>query len=446
MEYLIGIIGFLISFRVSNSVEESLCMAFAFMATFRFLSKFEKRIPVLEFSIFMFYLQLFIAPFAYYHYVDLDIYSIMYLMPLSESEYMGVMIPVCIAFDFGLRLFSTSPLRDIENKLNSKSFQVTNKSVGLLLLCASVISNALMRIGGVPGLNFVIALGNFMVYPAIFYIYYSNFKHRKSLAYLIIAVTVVNTLRGGIFIHLAVWMVFILHFLNTGKRIPNLVKASILIVGLAGLGYFQIIKFQYRARAWSGIGNASIWTYFELATQLENSPILKKIAANQAIVRLNQGWVVAEVINHTDKKGHVSGAQLQSEISGIFLPRLLFPNKIKAGTQEKFTRYTGLLLETAAMNLGVFGDFYANYGKKGSIPWFIFFCICCSIMFRYFFLKAKDHPYLLFWIPFIFSYFPRAGNEFYMIFNWVFKSFIFLMILVTVFPQIKNVVWQDRAL
>jgi hypothetical protein len=80
-----------------------------------------------------------------------------------------------------------------------------------------------------------------------------------------------------------------------------------------------------------------------------------------------------------------------------------------------------------SMNIGVVGDFYINFGFSGTILAMFVFGRIISRILRWFFRRyVSKNPINIIWIPFIFTYLIRPGNEFYIIINHLIKALIIL--------------------
>ena len=136
--------------------------------------------------------------------------------------------------------------------------------------------------------------------------------------------------------------------------------------------------------------------------------------------RLNQGWHLGMVLKRVPAKEPFSyGEDLLSDLEGIILPRIFYPDKKIIGSQDKFEKFTGhTLVGGTSMTIGVLGDFYINFGRWGS---FIGLFIFGAIMARSFYWFIKKYvvtdPINIVWLPFLFSYLVRANNDFYIVAN-----------------------------
>ena len=74
------------------------------------------------------------------------------------------------------------------------------------------------------------------------------------------------------------------------------------------------------------------------------------------------------------------------------------------------------------MNVSIVGDGYGNFGPQGGILFCFVYGLSLGYFFRIFYKLAKSYPTLPFWGILIFFYSMRAGNEFYIIGNWIVKT------------------------
>ena len=124
------------------------------------------------------------------------------------------------------------------------------------------------------------------------------------------------------------------------------------------------------------------------------------------------------------------GETIKEALKGSLLPRVLFPEKIKAGGRTYFERFTGKpISEDTSMGLSLLGEAYANYGIFGGA----FFMFLIGFFYNFFLLQiyriAKKHPSLIFFIPLIFLQVIKAETDFSVILNHLIKASIAVWIL-----------------
>src|SRR5690606_38855561 len=141
----------------------------------------------------------------------------------------------------------------------------------------------------------------------------------------------------------------------------------------------QSVKYEFRNTIADGTlaGRTPTELFFDLIkdriTRLDE--IFSDEAAMSVLnVRLNQGWIISAIIkNVPENEPFADGETILEAFRATLIPRFLDPEKKKAGGQENFTRFTGLMLHgTTSMGTSIIGEAYANFGTVGS--WvFMFF-------------------------------------------------------------------------
>ena len=162
-----------------------------------------------------------------------------------------------------------------------------------------------------------------------------------------------------------------------------------------------------------------------IVSRLENPSMLFETGTMQNLgARLNQGWIIARIMNHMPEKlPYVRGETVETALKAALLPRILAPGKAMAGGRANFERFTGTPLpETTSMDISLAGEGYANFGAFGGCV-FIFFV---SLFYNWVIVKilsiSKKHPSLILWIPFLFFQVMKAETDFATVFNYLTKA------------------------
>jgi hypothetical protein len=247
-----------------------------------------------------------------------------------------------------------------------------------------------------------------------------------------------------VFIDLFIWGLFFITYLTINKKINLLIK-----LGALGLGIFialliQSIKGEYRKIIWDE-SNSEVneeLVFLDLVNvRLENaSSIFEDENLKTFISRINQGWILTNVLNHVPQNEDFSNGELFiKELKGIILPRVLAPDKITASgkdVQQKFIKYTGrILYGNTTMNVGIIADGYINFGKVGCWIYMFFIGLFLNFIIHKTIQLTTKYPTIIFWLPVLFFYVVRSANDFYMIMNYLVKS---LIILVLIFYLFRN--------
>jgi hypothetical protein len=186
----------------------------------------------------------------------------------------------------------------------------------------------------------------------------------------------------------------------------------------------QAIKQDYRARVWAGQDASLIGQILGFWTDRE-SVASDEVLAN-VITRLNQGWIISAVIHHVPEgEPYAMGETIQQALSGALLPRFLAANKVKAGGQLNFRRFTGLdLADSTSMAVSPLGEAYANFGREGGITLMLALGLAFAGFFSLCLRHAVRHPTFLFWIPLIFYQAIKAETEVSTVLNQITKGAI----------------------
>jgi hypothetical protein len=122
------------------------------------------------------------------------------------------------------------------------------------------------------------------------------------------------------------------------------------------------------------------------------------------------------------------------------MPRFLWPNKRIVNDYQRFNYFTGYSLNRrTAMSIGVIGDFYINFGKIGTCLMMFVFGWSVAKLSKWFIERfVFTNPINLIWLPFIFSYLIRPGNEFYMVVNHLIKALVVLwFVFKVIYPKLN---------
>jgi hypothetical protein len=162
-----------------------------------------------------------------------------------------------------------------------------------------------------------------------------------------------------------------------------------------------------------------------------------RVIGGMVNVRINQGWIVSDIIDHLERvPGKISTEYFKKELMGVFLPRFIYPGKPIVGDHKKFKEFAGWKLSRkVAMSVGVMGDGYGNFGYWGGIFYCFAFGMILGLLFLVWNQMAHTYPTLLLWGTLIFFNCMRAGDETYIIINWIIKSAAFVFIYYLIFER-----------
>jgi hypothetical protein len=392
--------------------------------TLKFIDDLGKRIEIRDMIAFMSVLQWIIGPIMAYNILPFDE---LYYMAVPEATYMNFVVPVCYFMVLGLYL----PLTD-ERVINEedidrmKVYLNEHPYIGYILagigLIAGFIGNRLPS-----SLTFLMFLITNFQYVGMYMILFSNSKFKWLVFAGIMGLATSSAIIQGMFGELVQW--FMLSFLIIAMviKIPMWGKTVIIAAGVFLIMLVQSTKEEYRMATWyanSSKSNSDIYNEIIISRLSNPSLLFKSSPLENAAARLNQGWIIARIMNYMPKKQpFVRGETIKTALYASLLPRFLAPSKAQAGGRANFERFTGTPLpETTSMDISLVGEGYANFGYAGGM----IFIFLLSLLYNWVIVKvvalSKNNPTLIIWIPFLFFQVMKAETDFATVFNYLTKS------------------------
>lgn len=398
-------------------------LLYSFFLIKRLFDALGKKLPYKELILALMGLQLLIAPYLEYYYFYNEIFGV---MRVDEHAYFSFVLPAILAIHIGLNLFH--PQETYEKELlellaNRKSL---NSKIGIGLIIVGYLFYSLSDY--VPSvLGFVATALSFMRFIGFFYLWVAGSKYSK-LAFAIVFIPfLLLTVRATIFIDFLVLSILITSVYIMKYQLAKWKVIMFSIFGFFSLFILQSVKYSYRNIVWSTEfqGNSGVILTDMMLNQVLNINSLDFKTVGASInVRLNQGWIITGILdNMPARKPFAEGSYLKKEALGLLLPRFLYPDKPIVGDRKKFENFVGWQLgQGTAMNVGIIGDGYGNFGPQGGIMFCFLFGLSLGYLFNIFYRLARRYPTLPIWGVLIFFYSMRAGNEFYIISNWIIKT------------------------
>ncbi len=392
-----------------------------------FLFALGRIIPVKELTGLLMVVQLLLMPYLdYYTLRPMGVTS----MAVNEETYFNFAFPAVIAFYLGIYIPMKKKNIDFTNLLNfPKEDKKKYGRIGICLILIGYLFTILGRLITLPGFEFFLTVLRFFSFVGLFYFMFSGSKYTILVILAVIIPSTISTIKSTVFIDLIVLLFFLYAFVAIKLRIKPIIS-FLLIVGISFiLIILQSVKMQYRSESWSdrnvamekqGVSRFTDLFASKLTGLSSETYLLMQL---NIINRMNQGWIVSRVIKKFPANSIEGGKNFfYNELLGIFLPRFIFPDKPVVGDNAKFRYLTGLpLVKTVAMNVGILGDGYGNFNYRGGILFCFLFGLLINIAINYFYRLVFKTPSLIFWMPLLFFYLMRAGNEFYIIANWTVK-------------------------
>jgi hypothetical protein len=392
------------------------------LLTFLLIWKSGKVYPSLYLLLFTFFLQyIFSTYFVYNEYKELRVQ-----MPISQEELFAYAVPAICFFFLGIFIFNKDiDVRDLLIKIDPKRAA----RFGYLLLLISFTFD-FIKFVGYSGFDSIISFTSYLKYLAVFCFLFSNSWILYFVSVLIYVQLIAQVLRTGVFIDFITWCTFLFFFICLRFKLSFYMRALVFLGAIPVLITIQGVKDEYRHATWPSSQEGGIGLFSELVEKKsrENTgePFEQSEGVVRTIGRLSQGWHLGLVLRRVPvKQPFANGQEMLSDIGSSLLPRFLFEDKKIVHTKEKFFKYTGHKLgKHTAMTIGIFGDFFINYGWYGSFIMLFLFGVLIAKYTRTFITRyVVPDPINIIWLPFLLSYLIRADNDFYIFINCLVKGF-----------------------
>lgn len=397
-----------------------------------------------ELVIVLYLLQYGIAPLLEY---DIDPYN---SMSIDKEPYISFATLSCLAFIVGLL--------SVKNKFKKLAINISSEYAStlgrafLLISLLGIVASFFLPYSFRAILTFFVILKA----PGVYCLIFSDKKIDRLLIIGIFLSTAISAILDALLIEFIVFSVFFAMFYSLRYKISNKLKISIIAAGFLFLSVYQSVKLEYRSITWvedvSWQGKIALLTdliTFDSFASSFNTDVESNESVIQTVHRLNQGWQTSMVMEHVPEYVDFEyGKALMEDIFSSIMPRFLMPNKRVVNDYERYNYYTGYILnDQTSMSIGVIGDFYINFGINGTlICMFVFGFLIAKIVVWFYKTYVVENPINLVWFPFIFSYFIRPGNEFYMVSNHIFKAFIiFFIIRKFLYPYVMKRIYNNMA-
>lgn len=398
----------------------------------RFLNNLGKTIPIIELMLLIAGLQWIIGPVIEY---NLQFNHYKYFMYVSESIYMTYVVPAYICFVLGAKL---------TNKKTEKFFMVFksvifNHKFAFVLIIMGLFSG--LVIDFVPNsLRFLFHLISQLKFVGVIMLLFTEFRQKKVVLALSLIILLINAVLSAMFHTFILWSVFIFMYWCFKFPMKKWKIVITMVVGLSIMSILQNVKSAYRAEVWQNFNGNKIELFASLIyDSLMSNSATDTEALGEINVRLNQGWIISAIMNNfNSSRQYLRGETFLNSIESSLLPRFMNPNKSLANGQEYFIKMTGLTLgSNTSMGVSIIGESYGNFGIIGGIFFMIFYGLLISFTYKSFVKNSLSSVQLFFMLPIVFLPIIKAESDSLSIFNYLFKSVIFTLIVIKLI-QVSN--------
>ncbi len=417
----------------------SLGMALVIFIFVKFYFDMGKRVEIRDVIVLMATLQWILGPVMAYHIFE---EHPLFYMAVDEKQYMNFVVPACYALVIGLYLPLSSNRIVGEIQFDRiRDFVKDQPKLAYILIGMGLFFSAIRKF--MPGSLefFFFLLGNMQFVGLFLLMLTPKAKFKWLLFGIVMSLLLSNAMLQGMFHQLLLWLIFLFLIMALIFRFSILTKSLFFLVGIILVTLIQSIKDDYREETWykTELTNSKENIFRDVFMDRINNPsaIFEGEMMNNMNTRLNQGWIIARILNHVPgNEPFAEGETVKKAVEASLLPRILIPNKVMAGGKENFERFTGTYInDKTSMDLSIAGEAYANFGTSGGILFMFIIGIFYNLVLIRILKISIKHPVLILWIPLLFFQVIKAETDFSTVLNHLIKSAI---VVTLVFWSFKN--------
>jgi hypothetical protein len=387
-------------------------------------------IPVRYIAGAMMCLQMLVGPMFAYN--GLDEYQRGYLkMQIPEFDYFSYAIPAVICFIIGLHVTAGNLKGEFVNEEKIKNFVQQNNTLPYYFIGIGFVSSVVSSFFASELAFVFILLGSFK-YIGAFLIILGNRQLKPFFLVLVYGSIILSSLKGAMFHDLMTWLIF-LGTVFAIKYKPNIRSKAIFVISFILLALIiQQLKGGYREAIWKEGDQGGIEAFSNTYEESqEKNTLFSTASIGRSNIRINQGYIITNIMQTVPNKvPYENGDEMMKIIESAILPRILAPDKLRAGDQEIFRKYSGMpLLKGTSMGLSSVGDAYINFGEIGGAIFMFFYGLLFSEVLNVFYKNSFNYPILILFTPLVFYYPIRPDCELQTILGHLVKSCFLIFVI-----------------
>ena len=354
-------------------------------------------------------------------------------MRISEAEYFIYALPAVALFILGLHATAGKLKGELLDEKEIAKFVDDSGDLPLIFVGVGFLATYVAGFFGAE-LGFVFYLLSSFKFIGAFMLILGTKKPKIWVLVLVFGSIVVSTLQKAMFHDLLTWTIMLGAVLAV-KYKPSLTLKSVGAIGFILMAVIiQQVKGEYRKAAWGGAGGGAGWQAFENAVDEKGGDggMFSGASLAKSNLRINQGYILTNIMRTVPNRvPFENGTELMQILEAAFLPRIIAPNKLRAGDRDIFYKYSGIyLLPGTSMGLGSMGDGYINFGIVGGCIFMFFLGLIFSEVLNAFDKYSKAYPFLLLFTTLVFYYPIRPDCELQTSFGHLVKSCMLIYLLV----------------
>jgi len=377
-------------------------------------------------------LQMLFGPALAYN--GLDEYQLGFLkMQVDEATYFSYVIPATIMFLIGLRIkFNKEVTDEFINVHQIKEYVKDNQQTMYTFIVIGFISSLVSPFFSTE-IGFVFTLLGSFKFVGLFMLILGDNKLKPLSLFVVLSSIILSSLGNAMFHDLLIWLLFMGGIFSIKYKPSIYLKCSLAFLFISLAIFIQILKGDYREATWKEgkEGNVSNFAATTKAKSEQNELFtLEKL--KQSNIRINQGFIITNIMNNVpEKENYSNGQELIQILEAAILPRVIAPNKLNAGDRFFFMKWAGFPIAAGtSMGLSSIGDGYVNFGKFGGMLFMFFLGLLFSYVVSIFYKYSFEYPILYLFPTLVFYYPMRADCELQTILGHLFKSCFLIFILI----------------
>lgn len=375
-------------------------------------------------------LQMLVGPMLAYNGLDNFQFGY-YKMQVPEDQYFSYVIPAVICFIIGLHLLAGRLKGEVIREDDVKKFVTLNPNLPFLFIFIGFVASFVFDYV-TSELQFVFYLLAGLKFIGAFLLLISDKKLKLTPLVFVYGSIIASSLAGGMFHDLITWLVMLAAVLAIKYKPGIGVKLVFTFLFIAGAFILQLTKGEYREETWQKGEEAGIETFAKAYQENKEQGGLfdvAKIGKNN--LRINQGYIIANIMKTVPEKvPYAHGDELRQILEAAFLPRIIAEDKLNAGDQEIFKKYSGIpLRKGTSMGLSSVGDAYVNFGVVGGCIFMFLLGLLFNFVLKSFHKYSKYYPVLILFVPLVFYYPIRPDCELQTVLGHLVKSCFLIFVI-----------------
>ncbi len=379
-------------------------------------------------------IQFFVGPSLAYNGLDPYAYFV-YRMRIPEAEYFAYAIPAVCLFIFGTHINAGKYRGEVVDTKRIAVFVDRNPQLPYVFIVlgflASIVSSRFSS-----DLAFVFYLIGSLKFIGLFMLLLGS-RRLKVVPLVIVMLSIISSsLNSGMFHDLITWSIYTASIFAIKYKFSFNLKIIGLTAAILLVATVQVLKSSFRSEKAS---NRSVSSGADLFAEVyeqksQGGGLFNLNDLAESNVRINQGFIITNIMyNVPTVEPFQNGAEMYKVVEAAVMPRILAPNKLKAGDRAIFAKYTRIALAPGtSMGLSSLGDAYINWGLLGGCIFMfvlgVFYCEILNAFQKY----SADYPALILFTALVFYYPIRPDCELQTILGHVVKSLFFIWVLIQV--------------